>query len=91
MQRTCRITVLGLSVTRDFEAARGRLLADFPDVHEVVPTRDPATLLVLYSGPAEVDAWIGALLDSIAHRRAKATRSLPSWPDWSRGGDDSAA
>jgi hypothetical protein len=91
MQRHYRITVPGLSVKRDLTAVRERLLADFPNVHEVVATTAPATLLVLYSGPENVDAWLDALLDSVATRRVTATGRLGCWQGGSLGGDDSAA
>jgi hypothetical protein len=91
MQRICRITVPGLSVKRDFDAARERMLADFPRVHELVATTAPATLLVLYSGPDEVDAWLDALLDAVAGDGVEATRRLPGRCAGSRGGHDSAA
>lgn len=89
MQRHCRITVPGLSVEH-FSAARGRLLADFPEVHEVVATTAPATVLVLYSGSEDLDAWRGALLDSVV-TRVQTTRRLLSRRGESLGGDDSAA
>jgi hypothetical protein len=57
MQRLCRLTVPGLSIKSDFTAAHRTLLADFPNVHEVVATTAPGTLLVLYSGPDEANAW----------------------------------
>lgn len=91
MQRYCRITAPGLSVKRDFTAARERLLADFPNVHDVVATTAPATLVVLYSGPADVDAWLDALLDSVATRQVTATSRLLCRRGGSSGGDDSAA
>jgi hypothetical protein len=47
MQKLCRITVPGLSVKRDFTAARRRLMAEFPDIHEVIAMTSPATLLAL--------------------------------------------
>jgi hypothetical protein len=83
MQRLCRITVPGLSIESDFAAARERLLADFPNVHEVIATTAPATLLVLYSGPPEADAWVDALLDSTQTGEVKANRRLLNW----RNGD----
>jgi hypothetical protein len=61
-QRLCRITVPGLSIKRDFTAARRRLLADFSDIDEVVATTAPGTLLVASSGPEDVDAWLDVLL-----------------------------
>src|SRR6266566_6358009 len=79
MQRICRITVPGLSIKRDFEDARRRVLGEFPDVHEVIATTAPATLLVLYSGADEADAWLVALLDSVAARQARATSRSPRW------------
>jgi hypothetical protein len=79
MHRLCRITVPGLSIESDFPAARERLLAEFPNVHEVIATTAPATLLVLYSGCAEADAWVDALLDSIQTGQVKADRRLLNW------------
>src|SRR6266851_2270247 len=91
MQRICRITVPGLSIERDFEAARRRVLGEFPDVHEVIATTAPATLLVLYSGADEADAWLVALLESVAARQAKAISRPLRWRGGRGGGDDSAA
>jgi hypothetical protein len=88
--RLCRITVPGLSIRRDFEAARLRLLDDFPNVQEVVATTAPATLLVVYSGADELDAWLDALVDSVMSGQDRP-RSLLGWGDRTRGGADSAA
>jgi hypothetical protein len=88
--RICRITVPGLSMRRDFDPARLRLLEDFPDVREVLATTAPATLLVLHSGADEVEAWLDSLLDSLTSSPDPA-RSRLSWRDRSRGGADSAA
>jgi hypothetical protein len=76
MQRLCRITVPGLSIESDFAGARERLLAEFPNVHEVIATTAPATLLVIYSGRAEADAWVDALLDSSRAGQVKDTGRL---------------
>jgi hypothetical protein len=84
MQRLCRITVPGLSIESHFAAARERLLAEFPNVHEVIATTAPATLLVLYSGCAEADAWVDALLDST---QVEANRRRSNW----RNGNGSPA
>jgi hypothetical protein len=91
MERICRITIPGLSVKRHFEAARRRLLADFPAVHEVLATTAPSTLLVLYAPPGEADAWVDALLDSIPTCGGRETGRLHGWRDGRRRGDDSAA
>jgi hypothetical protein len=86
MQRLCRITVPGLSARRDLAAVRERLLAEFPNVEEVLATTNPGTLLVLTSGsPDEAEAWLNAVSDTLA-----TTRALARW----RGrldGHDSAA
>jgi hypothetical protein len=89
MQRLCRITVPGLSVKRDFTAARERLLAAFPDVEEVIATTAPGTLLVLSSGIDDLDGWLDVLHDPGPRGQAHApTRSLPWRPG--RGGDAAA-
>jgi hypothetical protein len=91
MHRLCRITVPGLSIESDFAAARERLLAEFPNVHEVIATTAPATLLVLYSGCAEADAWVDALLDSIQTGQVKADRRLSNWRNGNGNGNGSPA
>ena len=91
MQRLCRITVPGLSIKADFTAARQRLLTDFPNVHEVVATTAPGTLLVVYSGPDEADAWYSALLASIATSRVRGTPGLLRRCGGRLGEGDSAA
>jgi hypothetical protein len=91
MQRLCRITVPALSSKSDFAAARRRILTNFPNVHEVVATTAPGTLLVVYSGPDEADAWYNALLDSIATSEMRTSRRLLRWRGGGLGGGDSAA
>ena len=86
-----RITVPGLSVKRDFTTARQCLLADFPNLREVIPTTAPATLLVLYSSPGDPDAWVQTLRKLVAARRVKATSRPMSRCAESFNGDDSAA
>lgn len=90
MQKLCRITVPGLSVKRDFTAARRRLLAEFPDIQEVIATTAPGTLGVLSSGSEDVDAWL-ATLDSLSTREARKTGRLRRWRGGGLTGDDSAA
>jgi hypothetical protein len=90
MQRLCRITVPDLLVKRDFTAARQRLLADFPGIQQVVATTAPGTLLVLYSGREDVDAW-REVLESITTGQEKPAGRLIRRRGWSRRGDDFAA
>jgi hypothetical protein len=69
MQKLYEITIPGLSMKVDFPAVRHRLLADFPQVVEVLAMTTPATLLIAYRGGQEVDAWLDAISDSVATRR----------------------
>jgi hypothetical protein len=71
-QTLCRITVPGLSIKRDFTAARRRLLAQFPEIDEVVATTAPGTLLVASSRPQDVDAWLDVLLRGEMSSQARA-------------------
>lgn len=92
MQRLCRITVPGLAITRDFGAARERLLAQFPNIEEVIATTTPGTLLVLSSGPDELDAWLESLAETVATGQPKRTGRRRRLPAATRlAGDDSAA
>jgi hypothetical protein len=90
MQRLCRITVPGLSIKSDFTTARESLLRDFPNIHEVVATTAPGTVLVIYSGAHEADAWY-ALLDRIAASHVSITPRRPRWRGAGFGGGESAA
>jgi hypothetical protein len=69
MQKLYEITIPGLSMKADFPAVRHRLLADFPHVIDVLAMTTPATVLIVYSGGEELDAWIDALSESVATRR----------------------
>jgi hypothetical protein len=69
MQKLYEITIPGLSMKTDFPAVRHRLLADFPDVVDVLAMITPGTVLVVYRGKEEIDAWIDALAESVATRR----------------------
>jgi hypothetical protein len=80
MQKLYEITIPGLSMQTDFPAVRHRLLADFPDVLEVLVTTTPATVLVVYRGDEEIDGWLDALSDSIATRRISLGRTPPGAP-----------
>jgi hypothetical protein len=75
MQNLCEITIPGLSIKAEYPAVRHRLLADFPDVLEVLQTTRPATVLVVFRGEDEFDAWVDALSDSVATRRMSLGRS----------------
>jgi hypothetical protein len=91
MQRLCRITVPGLSISRDFTAARGRLMAEFPNIEEVAATTAPGTMLVLYSGPEDLDGWLDALRGVGAKRRTSTPAKLLGRRRRRLPGDDFAA
>lgn len=76
VQKLYRVTAPGLSVKSDFSAVRHRLLADFPGVIDVLATTAPATVLVVYEGRDDVDAWLAALSDSVVTRRLNLGRGL---------------
>jgi hypothetical protein len=68
MQKLYEIAIPGLSMTADFPAVHHRLLADFPDVVDVLATTTPATVLVVYIGEQAIDCWLDALSDSVTAR-----------------------
>jgi len=76
MQRLFRITVPGLSIPRDFSAARRRLMDEFPTIEEVVATTAAGTLVVLSNGPEDVDGWLEGLRGVRAKRRESASARL---------------
>jgi hypothetical protein len=81
MQRLCRITVPGLSMKQDFEAARARLMRDFPTIEEVIATTAPETLLILASDPVDVRAWQETIRSvSTAGARSGRFRLTPRGP-----------
>jgi hypothetical protein len=69
-QRLYEITIPSLSIENDFAVVRQRLLADFASVVEVLAMRMPGTVLIVYRGEDEVDAWCGALSDAVAAGRS---------------------
>lgn len=91
MQLYYRITVPGLSLKRDFSAARECLLTEFPDVHGVIATTAASTLLVLYSGHKDPDAWVQTLRELVVGRRVRAASRPLGRRAGSFEGDDSAA
>jgi hypothetical protein len=62
-------------MTTDYPAVRHRLLADFPHVLDVLAMTTPHTVLVVFRGDAEVNAWLDALSESVATRRISLGRS----------------
>ena len=72
MARLCMITVPGLVVKHHWSRVHDRLLDEFPLVTDVLPTTKPGTLLIVYDGRAELDAWFQAMLQTTLGRHALA-------------------
>ena len=69
MPRLFMVTVPGLKVASDWRAVHDRLLDDFPGITDVLATTMTATLLIVYEGDANVDAWLEGISDGILSRR----------------------
>jgi len=72
MPRLFMLTVPGLKVASDWAAVHDRLLDDFPGITDVLATTMTATLLIVYEGDANVDAWLEGISDGILSRRIRA-------------------
>jgi hypothetical protein len=59
--RLCELQVPGLDVPRASAHARARLLARYAQITDVLATTRPATLLIIYRGEEQVEAWAAAL------------------------------
>lgn len=70
------ITVSGLEVKLDWRPVHDRLLDEFPRVTDVLATTIPETVLIVYEGRADVDAWLQTLNDAVFCRRMRA-RAMP--------------
>jgi hypothetical protein len=68
MDRLYQVMIPGLSIAAHFPAVRRRLLADFPEVCEVLATTMPGTVLIAHRGEPQTDAWLNALEDAVATR-----------------------
>jgi hypothetical protein len=72
MPRLFMVTVPGLKVASDWAAVHDRLLDDFPGITDVLATTMTATLLIVYEGDANVDAWLEGISEGILSRRISA-------------------
>jgi hypothetical protein len=72
MPQLCMLTVPGLQVKSDWVAVHARLLDDFPEVTDVLATTMTATLLIVYEGEVDVDAWLDGVGQAILARRMRA-------------------
>jgi hypothetical protein len=70
--RLYMITVPGLQVRLDWAVVHDRLLDDFPQLRDVLATTIPETLLIVYEGDDDIDAWLDGISDGILSRRMSA-------------------
>jgi hypothetical protein len=71
VQRLFMLTVPGLRVASDWAAVHDRLLDDFPGITDVLATTLTGTLLIVYQGDANVDAWLEGVSDGVISRRIR--------------------
>jgi hypothetical protein len=63
------VTVPGLDVRSDWLPVHDLLLDEFPKVSDVLATTIAETLLIVYSGRDDIDAWLGAVNEAVLLRR----------------------
>lgn len=71
MRRLYMITLPGLAVTADWRVVHDRLLDEFPNVHDVLPTTAPETVLIVYRGRADIDEWLETMSEVVLRRRER--------------------
>ena len=69
MPRLYMVTVPGLDVKSDWQQVHDRLVDEFPDITDVLATTIPETVLIVYEGRADIDAWLEAVTEAILLRR----------------------
>lgn len=75
MPKLCLITVPGLEVRSDWRLVHDRLLDEFPQVSDVLPTTISETILVVYdeAAPGDPGRWLDTVSDTIlAWRRNRS-------------------
>jgi hypothetical protein len=71
------VTVPGLDVKSDWLAVHDVLLDEFPRVADVLATTIPETLLIVYRGRADIDAWLGGLNEAVLVHRMRTAAKQP--------------
>lgn len=69
MQRFHQITVPELEVSSDWRLIHDRLLDEFPEVTDVLPTTMKGTILIVYEGSGDADAWLETIGETILNFR----------------------
>ena len=78
MEKLYLLTVTGLDTRADWRTVRDRLIGDFPGVSDVLATTLVGTILILYVGAANVDAWLDAVSAAVLDRRRLAATNARS-------------
>ena len=68
------LTLPGLDVRSDWRVVHDRLLDDFPEIDDVLPTTIPATVLIVYCGSAVLDSWLESIDEVVLSRRVRRAR-----------------
>lgn len=71
------VTVPGLDVRSDWLPVHDLLLDEFPDVIEVLATTIPETLLIVYRGRADIEAWLAGLDEAVSVRGSRRFARRP--------------
>ena len=71
MHKLYRITVPGLQVSSDWRLVHDRLLDEFSEVTDVLPTTINGTILIVYEGSDDADAWLETMSETILHFRSQ--------------------
>jgi hypothetical protein len=80
MAQLFMLTVPELEVKSDWATVHDRLLDDFPQVADVLATTMAGTLLIVYEGDADADAWLDGIGEAILIRRLRAAQPRMEMP-----------
>jgi hypothetical protein len=72
------ITVPGLEVKLDWRVVHDRLLDEFPAVVDVLATTMKGTILIVYEGPDDADAWLETVSETILNFRHAPAHGAPA-------------
>ena len=75
MEKLFLITVPGLDVRSDWRVLHDRLLDEFPAVSDVLATTIGATILIVYAGRTDADAWLETIAETVLGLRQRARGS----------------
>jgi hypothetical protein len=71
MQKLYQITVPELRVSADWRLIHDRLLDEFSEVTDVLPTTMKSTILIVYEGSDDAGAWLETVSETILHFRSQ--------------------